>query len=243
MSYLIDSHCHLHEPKYFPEPQKTILEASENGIKKIITVGTSLEDNSVAREIAVSHKNIFWSFGLHPSEITGDEEFPEIVQSEKLVAIGEVGLDYHYQPYNRALQMATFEKCIQLAIRSDLPVIFHVREAFEDFFEIVDKYPGLRAVVHSFSDNAENLQKCLDRGFYIGVNGLSTFAFEIPLPPLEKMLLETDAPYLAPVPYRGKPNAPKNIRNIAEFIAERTGVNYESVVKRTTENAERLFKI
>ena len=130
---------------------------------------------------------------------------------------------------------------IKLAETYDLPLIFHVREAFDDFFEIVDRHPNLRGVVHSFTDNKKNLKRALDRGFYIGVNGLATYS-TLPLPPLDRILLETDAPFLAPVPHRGEQNESSYIPCVATWLAEKLNLPVEVIMEETTKNCYDLFR-
>ena len=163
-------------------------------------------------------------------------------QFQKPIAIGEVGLDYHYEGYDREAQIKLFEQMLQLATDNDLPVSFHVREAFEDFFPIVANFPKIRGVVHSFSDNKKNLKRILtETDFYIGVNGLATYS-TLPTPPLEKILLETDAPFLTPVPFRGIINESGYIYEIAEWLSKKLAVDFEEIERRTTKNAEKLFR-
>ena len=270
---LIDSHCHIHDfdtykfaisraqgkARPIPEeytPEKLLARAHENGIDKLICIGTSHEDSLKACDFASQHENVFWSYGIHPDEaekIQGDslnEAWRKISRSESPLspssypqAIGEIGLDYHNGTSTKEAQLKLLEQMLDLAIKSDLPCIFHVREAFDDFFAVLRNFPGIkRAVIHSFSDSRENLEKCLNEGFYIGVNGLATFA-NIPLAPLDRTLLETDSPFLAPVPHRGEVDEPAFVRNIANFLAIHYQTTFEDVAKITTENAERLFKI
>ena len=157
------------------------------------------------------------------------------------IAIGEVGLDYHYEGYDREAQIKLFEQMLQLAIDNDLPVSFHVREAFEDFFAVVGNFPKVRGVVHSFSDNKKNLKRILENTeFFVGVNGMATYS-TLPTPPLERILLETDAPFLTPKPFRGIINEPAYVPAIAEWLGEKLGVGTEIIEKETTKNAERLF--
>jgi len=163
-----------------------------------------------------------------------------VLEKSRLVAIGEIGLDYHYQPYDRDRQIKLFEQMLDLAQTQNLPVICHVREAYDDFWPIVDNAKIKNVVLHSFSDDHANLQQALKRGFYIGVNGLATFA-PIPLPPLEFMLLETDAPYLTPKPFRGKINEPSYVKHIAEWVASKFAVSLQIVAAQTTANAIKLF--
>ena len=158
------------------------------------------------------------------------------------IAIGEVGLDYHHTTKTRNTQIALLEQMLDYATKHNLPVIFHVREAFDDFFAVTANFPGLKAVVHSFSDSQANLEKALNHDFYIGVNGLATFT-NIPLPPLERMLLETDAPFLAPTPFRGRTNEPAHIKTIATHLAEKLGLEESEIATTTTKNARALFNL
>lgn len=252
---LIDSHCHIHDQKTYEfalsraqkktfqaedyAPEKLLTRAHANGIEKLICIGTSHEDSLKARDFAKSHKNVFWSYGIHPDEA----ENYQIDFAGLPVAIGEIGLDYRNGTKTREPQFKLLEQMLQLAKDNNLPCIFHIREAFDDFFAVLRNFPEIkRAVVHSFSDSKENLEKCLNEDFYIGVNGLATFA-DIPLPPLDRVLLETDSPFLAPVPHRGEVDEPAFVKNIANFLAIHYRTTFEDIAKITTENAERLFRI
>ena len=159
----------------------------------------------------------------------------------KLVAIGEVGLDYHYDGYVREAQIRLFEEMLQLAKDNNLPVSFHVREAFDDFFGVTANFSEVRGVLHSFTDSKKVLKRILnDTNYYVGVNGLATYS-TLPTPPIERILLETDAPFLAPVPFRGETNEPAYIYNIAEWLAGKLEISPEEVAKQTTKNAQDLF--
>lgn len=173
----------------------------------------------------------------------GEEDLSLLPRNTKsLVAIGEVGLDYHSERYDREGQIRLFEAMIDLALKYDLPMIFHVREAFDDFYAILDNFHGVRGVVHSFSDTTENMEKALGRGFYIGVNGLATFA-NLPIVPIERVLLETDSPFLAPIPFRGRVNDPSHILDIAKWLSSRYHLELEEVAEITTSNTNTLFEI
>ena len=159
------------------------------------------------------------------------------------VGIGEIGLDYHGEKPNRMAQIRLLEELLQIADKYNLPVSFHVREAFDDFFPLVANFPKLNGVVHSFSDNKKNLRRVLeDTRFYIGVNGMATYS-TLPTPPLERILLETDAPFLTPKPFRGIINEPGYVRQVAEWLAAKLGQSYQSIAEVTTENARRLFNL
>ena len=153
------------------------------------------------------------------------------------------GIDnsYHYEGYDRDAQIKLFEEMLQMAIDNDLPVSFHVREAFSDFFAVVGNFPKIRGVVHSFTDSKKVLKRILDEtDFYVGVNGLATYS-TLPTPPLERVLLETDAPFLAPIPHRGETNEPAYIAEIAKWLAEKLDISVEEVAKTTTDNVFNLF--
>lgn len=213
--------------------------AKEKGIEKIICIGTSPEDSVAAQKFASEHDGVYWTYGVHPSEKNTKNLFKK---DDKLVAIGEVGLDYHYEGYNREAQIKLFEEMLQLAQDNNLPVSFHVREAFDDFFAVIANFPEIRGVVHSFSDNKKNLKRILDKtDFYVGVNGMATYS-TLPTPPLERILLETDAPFLTPVPFRGKINESGYIYEIAEWLSNKLAIDFDRVERKTTKNARELFK-
>ena len=245
-----------HEPADFV-PGKIIARAHAADVQKMICIGTSHEDSLEAHAFAEQHadEGIYWSYGIHPDEtdrfstdtFTAATAFvsEEIQkrQDARLVAIGEVGLDYRNGEANRQAQIKLFEQMLQLAHQYDLPLIFHIRDAFDDFFSILKNFPNSRGVVHSFSDNSKNLQQSLDEGFYVGVNGLATFAPEIPLPPLERALLETDAPFLTPSPFRGTINEPARVQDVCAYLSKKTGESEANIAEITTHNATELFRI
>ena len=231
--------------------------AKEQNVKKIICIGTSHQDSLAARDFATEDNGVYWAYGIHPNEATGGFRFDRDAaerelecspdrdgsKRDNLVAIGEVGLDYHYEGYDRDAQIRLFEEMLQLAADKDLPISFHVREAFNDFFAITKNFPRLRGVVHSFTDSKKTLKRILtETEFYIGVNGLATYS-TLPTPPLERTLLETDAPFLAPVPHRGDTNEPSFIPEIANWLANKLEQNPETVAKITTKNATDLFDL
>ena len=230
-------------------PEKIVERAHEAGVMKMICIGTSHEDSLAARDFATKHADagISWAYGIHPDETAKSVQpnATSVSPAKPPVAIGEVGLDYRDGEANRPAQMKLFEQMLQLAKDNDLPLIFHVRDAFDDFFAMLKNFPEARGVVHSFSDNVENLKKSLEEEFYIGVNGLATFAPELPTKeiPLEKMLLETDSPFLTPTPFRGTINEPARIREICAYVSKLKGESEAKIAEITTKNAEQLFKI
>ena len=214
--------------------------ALERGVEKIICIGTSHEDSMAAKDFASSHDGVYWTYGIHPEGATL-ESCSGVHLTNPPIAIGEVGLDYHYPGYDREAQIKLFEEMLQLATDNDLPVSFHVRNAFEDFFPVVANFPKIRGVVHSFTDSKKTLRKILETtDFYVGVNGLATYS-TLPLPPLERILLETDAPFLTPVPFRGIINEPGYIPDIAKWLSNKLEVDFETIEKETTKNARQLF--
>ena len=247
---LIDTHCHLHDREFFEEEQalEMLERASRNGVEKVICIGTSHEDSVAAGEFAGVHDGVYWTYGVHPEHagrVLSEPIFSDAgleFLSTRPVAIGEVGLDYHYEGYDREAQIRLFEEMLQLAVDNDLPVSFHVRGAFDDFFPVVANFPGVRGAVHSFTDNKKVLKRVLtETDFCVGVNGLATYS-TLPTPPLERILLETDAPFLTPKPFRGIINEPAYIRNIAEWLSEKLGLGLEIIERETTKNASKLFR-
>lgn len=251
---LIDTHCHLHDREWFTleQAEEFLHEAHADGVEKIICIGTNPKDSQNAQDFATSHNNVYWTYGIHPefasqySEWMADLGNKNVVWSPKSaatpVAIGEIGLDYHYDGYNRTAQIRLFEQMLQLAKDYDLPVSLHIREAFVDAFAVLDNFLDIRGVVHSFTGSKRELKQALARGFYIGVNGYATYATP-PLPPLDCILLETDAPFLTPVPFRGTINKPGYVKYVAAYLAEKLGVAEEIIVEQTTNHARKLFQI
>lgn len=227
--------------------------AKNNFVRRIICIGTDPEDSLNAREFANAHENVYWTYGVHPEnaeaylagKFRGDYD-AATNGGNRPIAIGEVGLDYHQieeNPItiNRDAQIRVFEEMLELAVRECLPVSFHIREAYDDFFGIIDNFPMVRGVVHCFTDSKKNMRRIINEtGLYVGVNGVMTYS-TLAVPPLDRALLETDAPFLAPLPYRGIINEPAYIRNVGEWLADKLGVSFELVEHQTTKNAEDLF--
>jgi len=245
-TYLIDSHCHLHDQEWFTpaEAEQFLEDARKAGVDQVVVIGTDPEDSKNAQAFADAHENVFCTYGIHPEYANNHPNLPAIEAENrpKLVAIGEIGLDYHYEPFNRPAQIRLFERMLQLARDLSLPVSLHIREAFDDALPILDNFPDVKGVVHSFTGSKKTLKQVLARDFYVGVNGLITYS-TLPLPPLEKMLLETDAPFLTPVPFRGKINTPGYVREIAAYLSEKLGVAEVNIAEQTTKNAQQLFHL
>ena len=245
MSYLIDSHCHLHDRQFFSAEQaeEMLKRAEEKNVRRVVCIGTDPEDSLAACRFANEHPEVYWTYGIHPEEVGRYMTRGLPQDTAKLVAIGEVGLDYHSEGYNREAQIRLFEEMLQLALDNDLPLSFHIRNAFADFFPVVANFPGVRGVVHSFTDSKKTLRRILETtNFYVGVNGLATYS-TLPTPPLERILLETDAPFLTPAPFRDIINEPGYIREIAQWLSDKLGVEIEKIERETTQNATRLYRL
>lgn len=247
---LIDTHCHIHEADYPLDINQTLQRAQAQGVKRLICVGTSQESSRRAIAFAASHDEAYASIGVHPHDSqAGYADIESFIGSTKLVAVGEIGLDYFYTHSPRATQIQALEWQIELALKHDLPIIFHVREAFDDFWSVFDNFTGIRGVMHSFTDNRLNLDAALGRDLYIGVNGISTFTRDatqsavLASIPLDKLLFETDAPFLTPIPFRGRVNEPAFVKNIAEYNAAIRGIAIEEAARATTTNACALFAL
>ena len=200
---------------------------------------------SSALDFATQHDGVYWTYGIHPEFADANIPTPRKADSPLgtgLIGIGEIGLDYHYDGYDRAAQIQLFERMLQLAQDQDLPVSLHIREAFSDALAILDNFPSIKGVIHSFTGSKKDLKKALERGFYIGVNGLATYATP-PLPPLDRILLETDAPFLTPVPFRGTINQPGYVKQIATYLATKLEVTELEIAEQTTKNARQIFRI
>jgi len=245
---LVDTHCHIHEADYTLDILEVLKNAHDEGVDKMLCVGTSIDSSRLAIEFSKQHPETFASIGVHPHETKdGWEDLSEIIKTGKVVAIGEIGLDYYYNHSLHDVQIKALEWQIDLALKNNLPIIFHVRDGFEEFWPIFDNFKGIRGELHSFTDNQANLEVGLNRGLLIGINGISTFTKDetqkelFASIPLDKLLLETDAPYLTPVPFRGKVNEPAYVRNIAEHHAAIRGITFDELARATTANARTLF--
>lgn len=254
----IDTHCHIHFKDYGIDPDLVIDGARNAGVNKLVCVGCDLDSSVLAIEFVQNRPNCWASIGIHPHEAKSYqlepkllEDFAMLASGLKVIAIGECGLDYYYMNSPITAQKEVFRYQIELAITHDLPLIFHVRDAFDDFWAIISEYKGetIKGVVHSFSDTLGNMKKAIENRFYIGLNGIVTFsskreqieAFE--QVPLDRLLIETDAPYLTPVPYRGNICKPEHVVTTAKILANLKGVELEDIAQATTRNAERLFGI
>lgn len=256
--HFVDTHAHIHDPEFkFDDPDQIIKDAAKAGVDTIIVVGTSVEDSFLAAEFALKYDRVFAIIGSHPHEAKKDlvnlHRLEEILKDAKLkakvVGVGEIGLDYYYQNSPRGAQMESLKQQLILANKYNLPVSFHVREAFDDFWSVYDKFKPIGGVLHSFTDSKFNMEKALERGLFFGINGISTFTKdEAQLEmfnsiPLERTLLETDSPFLTPVPHRGTMNVSAYTRLIAEDISNKRGLDLAEVAGSSTDNACFLFNL
>ncbi len=245
---MIDSHCHL---DYYPETYKDIiLRAKDSGVKGMLTVSTKLEGVPFLQEIAESYKNIWCSVGVHPHEAqkTDLDYLLSLLNHKKVVAIGETGLDYFYKNSEPKNQIESFEVHLEACRQSHLPVIVHTREADQDTLASLDRYPDVKGVFHCFTGSYEFAKQGLDRGFMISFSGIITFKNTVDLCetvskiPLESILIETDSPYLTPVPYRGQKNEPAFVSFVSQKIADIKKCSVEEVIEITTDNFFKTFK-
>lgn len=253
---LIDSHAHLDDRRFDRDRDRLIKSLKEFGVELVINPGADLSSSIKAVSLAEEYDNIYAAVGVHPhSAKEMDESTIGLLKSftnrEKVIAIGEIGLDYYYDNSPRDVQRKRFIEQLNLAKEVNLPVIIHSREANKDTFDILKEAQdgSLRGVMHCFSGSVEMAMEYIKLGFYVSLAGPVTFKnARIPKEvakavPLDKLMIETDAPYLTPEPYRGKRNEPIYVRYVAGTIAELKGLTFEEVAKQTAENTKRLFNI
>ncbi len=250
---LVDSHCHLNFPEFADDLDQVMLNASKHGVTTLLTVNTRLSETDRLKQIAETYDNVFFSVGVHPHD---SHEYcnqgllsnlKTLATHPKAVGIGETGLDYHYNNSPADQQIFCFEQHLQAAIDLSLPIIIHTREADQDTLACIDRYTQAKGVFHCFSGSTKLANAALERGFFLSFSGIITFknAEElrqiVKFVPLESILVETDSPFLAPIPYRGKRNEPAYTRINAEKIAEIKGVSLEAIAQHTTSNFFKLF--
>ena len=251
---LIDSHAHLEMKEFDNDREKVVERARQAGVDFVITVGTNLALSRKAVELAERHENIYATVGIHPHDVvnTDNKTFDtllELAHRKKVVAYGEIGLDFFRNISPQEKQLDLFGRQLELAKELQLPVIIHDRDAHEQTLRIVSASGVRRGVFHCFSGDYNMAKQCIDLGFYISVPGVVTYDKAKTIQdvarrvPLSSLLLETDAPYLAPIPHRGKRNEPSFIIHTAKKVAELKGVSWEEVAQATTQSAKSLFHI
>jgi TatD DNase family protein len=250
---IIDSHCHLDYEPLINNIDQVLLNAKNNNISNLLTIGTSLESSKKVLDIVNKYPNVYGAVGIHPNSTTGNlEKLDDILalkkKSKKIIAFGETGLDYFYKHSERNDQIYAFEKHIEFSIAENFPVIIHTRDADEDTVSIVKKYyKKTKFLIHCFTGNLLFAKELLNLNCLISFSGIITFKKSnvlrdvVKYVPLEKMLIETDSPYLSPDPLRGKSNEPANVKIVAENIALIKGVSFEDVCNLTTKNFKNFF--
>jgi len=250
---LTDSHCHLFYDEIFQDIDNVLIRSKNLGVNRFICVGTNINDSLLSLDISKKYENVYCSAGIHPHDSQNvDKDYIQQIElmmnSNKMIAVGEIGLDYFRNISSKKSQIKVFNELLQLADKIDKPVIFHNRDADEDIIEILSSYPNVTGVSHCFSSTLSTAKKLLDIGYYISFSGNLTFK-NSNLPsvakylPLDRLLVETDSPYLSPEPFRGKPNEPGRTRYVAEKLAEIHNISFETIVEQTTKNINKLFSI
>ncbi|MGI5977768.1 MAG: TatD family hydrolase [Candidatus Limivicinus sp.] len=249
-----DTHAHYDDEAFDSDRDELLPALREAGVRLIVDPGCSMASSRKALELAEKYSFIYAAAGLHPEDIDSAgpgylSELRELASRPKCVAIGEIGLDYYWDDTRKEEQKQIFREQIELALELDMPIIVHDREAHGDSFEIVSCYPGLRGVFHCYSGSAEMAKELLKRGWYLGFDGPVTYknarkaAEVLELCPLDRILLETDSPYLSPVPLRGSRNNSANLKYVAEKIGALKGLTPQEVCNAAFENGKRLFNI
>lgn len=253
---LVDSHCHLNMlnlDKYQDDLSQALQAATDAGVEHVLCVGVDVRNTQQVLSVAEQFENVSASVGLHPSEQRdydiSQDELLKMADHDKVVAIGETGLDYYYNKDNLDSMRERFRVHIRAAREVNKPIIVHTRDAQQDTIQIMrdEKANECCGVMHCFTESWEMAQQALELGFYVSFSGIVTFKNAKNVQevaknvPLERLLIETDAPYLTPVPYRGKPNEPAYVKYVAEKIAELKDISFAEVAKQTTENFYTLF--
>ena len=249
---MIDTHCHINDIKYDKDVKEVISRAVESGVEKMICVGTDLKTSEKALELANQYREIYATVGYHPHESKDAQkgylyEFEEMSKNPKVVGIGESGLDYHYNISPKNIQKKIFREQIELSQDIGLPIIMHNRNSKEDLLSIIELTNLDYGVVHCFSENWEVAKKLTSKNIKLSFTGMVTFVKDPIYEVLEKIdlkdfFLETDSPYLAPTPHRGKRNEPSLIKFIADYIANVKQISSEEIIEQTTKNAFDFFK-
>ena len=250
---IIDSHCHLDYEPLVNNIDQVLLNAKQNNITNLLTIGTSLDSSKKVLEIVSKYSNVYGAIGIHPNSTTGNlEKLNEILllkkKNKKIIAFGETGLDYFYKRSEKKDQIFAFEKHIEFSISEKVPVIIHTRDADDDTISIIKKYYNkTNFLIHCFTGKLDFAKNLLNLNCLISFSGIITFKKSYDLRdvvkyvPLERMLIETDSPYLSPDPFRGKSNEPANVKIVAENIALIKGISFEHVANLTTKNFKNFF--
>ncbi|MGB0646946.1 MAG: TatD family hydrolase [Bradymonadia bacterium] len=250
---LIDSHAHLHFDRFDEDRDEVIARAHDRGVNQIVTIGTHRESSQAAIELAERHESIYATAGVHPLAVEKFQSedwqsFESMWTHPDVVAIGETGLDYYYTPETADQQRQLFERHLSAGQQFNLPVVVHIRDAFEDAFELLEAHLGdAGGIVHCFTGGPEECARALELGMYISLSGIATFKNAkalrdaIPMVPQDRLLVETDSPYLAPIPHRGKRCEPGFVYDTAKVVAALRGDDFETLCAYTVENTRKIF--
>ena len=249
---IIDTHTHIYDER-FEEDFDIIMKNIEEQMEGIVSIGFDLESSEKSVEYANKYPFIYAVIGFHPDEIEGyseeaEKKLEELAKNPKVLAIGEIGLDYHWMTRPKEEQWDIFRKQLELARRVNKPVVIHTREAMEDTVNILNEFPDITGILHCYPGSVETARRMIDR-FYLGIGGVLTFKNARKLVdvvkeiPIERLVIETDCPYMAPTPYRGQRNEPIYTEEVVKKIAELKNMSYEDVVRITNENTRKVFKM
>jgi TatD DNase family protein len=253
---LFDSHCHLEDKRFAGEVEATLTRMREAGVARCILAGSDVETSEQIAKLAAAHVNVYGVVGVHPHEaksFTQDTltRLAALLAQPRIVGVGEIGLDYYYDFSPREMQREAFAQQLVFACEKGVPAVFHVRDAHGDTLDMFRAHKGQlpAGVLHCYTGSVESAREYLGMGFYISFSGTVTFANAHNLQeaaryvPLSRLLVETDSPYLAPVPMRGKRNEPAYVRYVAEKVAQLRGIPLETLIEQTTANVEKLYGI
>ena len=249
---LIDTHAHLTDEAFDDDRLFILRDLSNFNVKAVINPGCNVKDSKLAVELAKEFDNFYAQVGIHPEEVSRTNEsdletIENLAQNPKVVAIGEIGLDYYWRDDNKDEQKEVFIKQLEMARRLDLPVVVHTRDVGEDAYEILKDFTDLKVQIHCFSEGLALLDKYMDLGFYISIGGVVTFSngenekLAASHVDINRLMLETDSPYLTPEPYRGLRNDPRKVIEVAREIAKLRGMKLKKLEKKTSKNAEEFF--
>ena len=251
---MLDTHCHLNDAQYDADREQVISEVFSSGIEKVICVGADFSSSETAKQLAESHENVYYSVGIHPDECDSynQTQFEKLITTggKKLVAVGEIGLDYFHNKENKEKQIEVFSSQVELAIKHNLPIIIHCREAYGDTLAVLKKHAlKVPVVFHCYSGSLDYARELIKMGVKISFTGSVTFKNATNVQevakniPLGSFFFETDSPYLSPVPHRGERNTPKNVWDVANFVANLRGMSCDELVKLTDKTAKEFFNL
>ncbi len=251
---LFDSHAHYDDRRFKEDGHELLKSLPQNGVSHVVNIGCDLPSSRASIELAERYEHVYATVGIHPHSAIDavPQDLPELekmISHPKVVALGEIGLDYHYDFSPRDVQRKVFAQQMELAERLSVPIVIHEREAFSDCFDIVSQYNIKRGVFHCYSGSVESAKRLVDMGYYLSFTGVITFANArraievIEWIPQDRLLVETDAPYLTPVPFRGKRNDSLKMKHTVEKMAQIRGISFEQAAKITSDNAKRFYGI